>query len=123
MYATHAVNADRLTVGSPDTSANGSRMYPAWAIPEYASNRTTWVCLSATRLPSVMVAIEIAAKIGTQNAYWWMNATNMSCSSPAKPAALEATARKAATGTGAPSYVSGAQNWNGTADTLNANPM
>ena len=52
-----------------------------------------------------------------------MNATNISCSRPANPAALEATARNAATGTGAPSYVSGAQNWNGTAETLNANPV
>ena len=51
-----------------------------------------------------------------------MNATNINCSSPAKPAALEATARNAATGTGAPSYVSGAQNWNGNAETLNAKP-
>ena len=38
------------------------------------------------------------------------------------PAAFDAEARKAATGTGEPSYVSGAQNWNGTALTLNANP-
>src|SRR5437764_160566 len=42
--------------------------------------------------------------------------------SPANPAAFDATERKAATGTGAPSYVSGAQNWNGNAETLNANP-
>ena len=98
-------------------------MYPAWAMPEYASSRTTCVCLSATRLPSVIVAIDRTAKIGVQNACWLMKPTYMSCSSPANPAALDATARNAATGTGAPSYVSGAQNWNGTAETLNANPM
>src|SRR5262245_24703985 len=38
------------------------------------------------------------------------------------PAAFADTDRKAVTGVGAPSYVSGAQVWNGTADTLNANP-
>ena len=97
-------------------------MYPAWAIPEYASRRTTWFCCSATRLPTVIVAIDRNAKIGTQNSHCPMNATNISCSRPANPAAFDATARNAATGTGDPSYVSGAQNWNGKAETLNAKP-
>src|SRR5439155_20949739 len=70
----------------------------------------------------VIVAIESAAKIGVQKGDCAGNATNISCSRPAKPAAFDAVARNAATGTGAPSYVSGAQNWNGTALTLNANP-
>ena len=91
-------------------------------MPEYASSRTTCRCCSATRFPSVIVTSDSATNIGTQNAYWCTNATNISWSNPAKPAALDATARNAATGTGAPSYVSGAQNWNGTAETLNANP-
>ena len=43
-------------------------------------------------------------------------------SRPANPAAFDATDRNAATGTGEPSYVSGAQKWNGTADTLKPNP-
>src|SRR5256885_17138763 len=38
------------------------------------------------------------------------------------PPAFEATDRNAVTGVGAPSYVSGAQKWNGTALILNANP-
>ena len=41
---------------------------------------------------------------------------------PAKPAALDTTERYAATGTGAPTYTSGAQKWNGTAATLKAKP-
>ena len=63
-------------------------MYPAWAIPEYASSRTNCRCCSATRFPIVIVAIERNAKIGTQNSCWPMNATNISCSSPAKPGGL-----------------------------------
>ena len=39
-----------------------------------------------------------------------------------KPAVFEATDRNAVTGVGAPSYVSGAHWWNGTAETLNAKP-
>src|SRR5574341_84747 len=39
-----------------------------------------------------------------------------------KPPAFDATDRNAVTGVGDPSYVSGAQKWNGTALTLNANP-
>src|ERR671911_2313296 len=89
---------------------------------EYASRRTTWRCCRATKFPIVIVRIDSTAKIGVQNSYWTGKATNISWRSPAKPAALDAVARNAATGTGAPSYVSGAQNWNGTALTLNANP-
>src|ERR1700716_28651 len=39
-----------------------------------------------------------------------------------KPPAFDATERKAVTGVGAPSYVSGAQKWKGTALVLKANP-
>ena len=49
------------------------------------------------------MATDRNAKIGTQNSYWPMNATNISWSRPANPAALDATARNAATGTGEPS--------------------
>src|SRR5262245_49963554 len=61
-------------------------------------------------------------KIGAQKCASGRNAWNISCSRPTNPAALDATDRYAATGTGDPSYVSGAQNWNGNAETLNANP-
>src|SRR6266849_3396533 len=42
--------------------------------------------------------------------------------SATKPPAFDATERNAVTGVGAPSYVSGAQKWKGTALILNANP-
>src|SRR5438445_5475167 len=69
-----------------------------------------------------MVKTHRMPKIGAQKCASGRNAWNMSCSSPTNPAAFEATERNAATGTGEPSYVSGAQNWNGKADTLKANP-
>ena len=43
--------------------------------------------------------------------------------SATKPPAFDATDRNAVTGVGEPSYVSGAQKWNGTALTLKANPI
>src|SRR5204863_9733874 len=70
----------------------------------------------------VIVRTDRTAKMGAQKSARGANATNISRSSPAKPAALDATDRNAATGTGAPSYVSGAQKWNGTLDTLKAKP-
>src|SRR5438034_9973620 len=70
----------------------------------------------------VIVKKDRVAKIGAQKSALGRNATNMICSKPANPAAFDATDRNAATGTGAPSYVSGAQNWKGNAETLKANP-
>src|SRR5215210_3522766 len=66
--------------------------------------------------------IDSTAKIGAQKSAFGANAMNISWSRPANPAAFDGTDRNAATGIGAPSYVSGAQKWNGTLDTLNANP-
>src|SRR5213594_3497512 len=103
MYVTAAWKAEWLIEGSAETSANGSRMYPVGAIPEYASSRTTCRCWSATRFPRVIVTSDSATNIGTQNAYSWTKATNINWSSPAKPAADDATPRNAATGTGDPS--------------------
>src|SRR5437763_9327722 len=122
MYSSTAWKALASMAWLAPTSANGSNMYPAWAMDEYASSRTTCRCWRATRLPMVIVAMESAANSGDQKSAFGANATNMSWRSPANPAALDATERNAATGTGAPSYVSGAQNWNGTAETLNPNP-
>ena len=70
---------------------------------EYASSRTAWVWRSATRLPIVIVSTESVAKIGAQKACSGRNAMNISWRRPAKPAAFDALARNAATGTGAPS--------------------
>src|SRR6266571_8874775 len=89
---------------------------------EYASSRTTCRCCRATRFPRVMVNSENTAKMGAQKSARGRNPTNMIWRSPAKPADFEATERNAETGTGEPSYVSGAQNWNGNAETLKANP-
>ena len=103
MYSTEALNASLSTAAEAPASANGSSMYPAWAMLEYASSRTTCRCCSATRFPMNIVNSENIAKIGAQKSATGRNATNISWSSPANPAAFEATERKAATGTGAPS--------------------
>ncbi len=50
-----------------------------------------------------MVRTDNVANSGTQNSHAGANATNISWRRPANPAALLATARNAATGTGAPS--------------------
>src|SRR5439155_26714088 len=115
MYSTEALNASLSTAAEAPASANGSSMYPAWAMLEYASSRTTCRCCSATRFPTNIVNSDTMAKIGAQKVASGRKATNISCRSPANPAAFEATDRQAATGTGAPSYVSGAQHWNGKA--------
>ena len=72
-------------------------------MPEYASSRTNWVCCRATRLPRVIVSTDRSANSGAHVLARPGKATNISCSSPAKPAAFDATARNAATGTGDPS--------------------
>src|SRR5688572_21363156 len=89
---------------------------------EYASRRTTCRCCSATRLPIDIVRMDRTPNTGVQYCASGWKATNMIWSRPANPAAFDATDRNAATGTGDPSYVSGARKWNGTEDTLNANP-
>src|SRR5580765_210414 len=123
MYRTAAENASWFRLGSVVvTRANGSSMYPAWATLEYASSRTICRWRRATRFPSVIVRIDSTANSGAQKSAFGRNAMNISWSSPANPAALDGTDRNAATGIGAPSYVSGGQKWNGTLETLNANP-
>ena len=82
-----------------------------------------FVCRSAITLPAV---IDNAASIHSRG--WNTSSrpkkpTTTRFIKATKPAALEATARKAVTGVGAPSYVSGAQVWNGKAETLKANPI
>jgi hypothetical protein len=82
----------------------------------------SWV--AAAKLPSVIVTtantwnnnIQSMPTPSSGNAT--VNTRNIS----AKPAAFDADERNAVTGAGAPSYASGAQNWNGTLAVLNANP-
>src|SRR4051794_16951317 len=76
----------------------------------------------ATRLPTVMVRAASTQNSGCHTSLADGKATNTSVSRATKPAALEATDKNAVMGVGAPWYVSGAQVWNGTADTLKAKP-
>src|SRR4029450_1909899 len=97
-------------------------MNPACEIPEYASIRTTFVWRSATTLP---IVIDSAARIhisGRTTSGRSANPMITSCSRATNPAALDDTERNAVIGVGAPSYVSGAHVWNGTADTLKPDP-
>src|SRR5438552_17362149 len=85
---------------------------------EYAGSRTNCVCRSATTLPTTIVAMAMAPTIGPQKCASDGNPMYRMRRRPTNPAAFEATERYAASGVGDPSYVSGAQKWNGTADTL-----
>ncbi len=81
-----------------------------------------FVCRKASRLPTVMVRAASTQNRGCHTSFADGNATKTSARSATNPAAFEATERKAVIGVGAPSYVSGAQVWKGTADTLKAKP-
>src|SRR5215203_6006663 len=81
-----------------------------------------FVWRSARRLPTVIVSTESTQTNGPYTPSSVGKATKMTSTRATKPADLDATDRKAVTGSGAPWYVSGAHVWNGTADTLNANP-
>src|SRR5688572_19255080 len=69
-----------------------------------------------------IVSTASTAKIGRHVSATPGNAMNISTSRPTNPPIFDAVERNAATGAGEPSYVSGAQKWNGTAEILNANP-
>src|SRR5262249_31830369 len=100
-------------------AANATRMYPAWAIEEYASIRLTLFWMRAPKLPRVM---ESTAEIQmSQNHCMWVVANNTR-SSTAKAAALGPVDISATTGAGAPSYTSGVQTWNGAEATLKPRP-
>ena len=101
---------------------------------EYASIRFILFCHRAMALPSVIVRTETIPIIYAQSKVvalfqmWSMSI--ISCDSPviknriirAKPAAFETTDSSAVVGIGAPSYTSGVQKWNGTAEILYAMP-
>ena len=76
----------------------------------------------ATRFPTVIVSTASTAKIGRHVSATAGNAPNIRTRRPTKPPIFDAVERNAATGEGEPSYVSGAQKWNGTAEILNAKP-
>src|SRR3990170_5077793 len=84
--------------------------------------RTMFVWRNASTLPTVIVnaaSTQISgpytpSAVGKARKTVVVRATN--------PAAFDDTDKNAVTGVGAPSYVSGAHVWNGTADTLKAKP-
>src|SRR4051795_6406723 len=84
--------------------------------------RTMFVCRSAARLPKMIDAAARIHSTGCQESGESRNPNQMIEIMATNPPAFDATERKAVTGVGAPSYVSGAQKWNGTAEILNANP-
>src|SRR5215467_13751752 len=100
-------------------AAKATRIYPAWAIEEYASMRLTLFWMSAPKLPSVM---ESAAEIQmSQNHSVWVVA-NSTRSSTANAAAFGPVDINATTGAGAPSYTSGVHTWKGAEATLKPSP-
>src|SRR5947208_16813026 len=81
-----------------------------------------FVWRSAVRLPSVIDPAASAHTIGCQAVSVRKNPKKIRLRMATNPPAFDATDKNAVTGVGDPSYVSGAHVWNGTADTLNANP-
>src|SRR5215510_11786155 len=96
--------------------------YPACAIDEYASIRFRLDCVSAAKLPAVIVTIDSVSNRKRQSTLSPGNPSRKIRSSIANDAALEPTDRNAVTGVGAPSYTSGAHMWKGTAAILNPTP-
>src|SRR5262245_59286645 len=80
------------------------------------------VCRRAMTLPTVIVRADSTQTSGPYTPSAVGKAMKITAIRATNPAAFADTDRKAVTGVGAPSYVSGAQVWNGTADTLKANP-
>src|SRR5438128_3794386 len=76
----------------------------------------------ATRLPRIIDAAARPQMTGCHMSAFGKNPKITTESSATKPPAFDDTDRNAVTGVGAPSYVSGAQKWNGTALILNAKP-
>src|SRR6185295_13841095 len=89
---------------------------------EYASIRFTLVCATPTRVPPIIVAAAIAQTTGLQWGRIGSKAERNTRTNAAKAAALTPVDMKPVTAGGAPSYASGVHMWNGTADTLKANP-
>ncbi len=81
-----------------------------------------FVWRSATRLPSVIVMMEMTASSGIHASRKIGSAVSVTRSRTAKPTAFGPTERNAVTGVGAPSYASGAHWWNGTSEILKPKP-
>src|SRR6476661_4688535 len=118
---TTASNEERAASPSAAT-ANGTSMKPPCAIEEYASMRTMFVWRRAARFPRIIEAAASTQSTGCQLSGAGKKPKNTTVRIATNPPALDETERNAVTGVGAPSYVSGAQKWNGTALILNAKP-
>src|SRR5215469_13680863 len=79
-------------------------------------------CISAAKLPTNMVASAEDHTKGSQRFVIGPRAVVKTRTNAANAAALGPTDMNSVTGAGAPWYTSGAQIWNGAADTLNAKP-
>src|SRR5205809_8139349 len=89
---------------------------------EYASLRLTLVCATPTTVPTIIVAAAIGQSTEPQLARSGSKAERNTRTNAANAAALTPVDMNPVTADGAPSYASGVHMWNGTADTLNANP-
>ncbi len=89
---------------------------------EYASMRFTLVCATPTIVPTIIVAAAIGQRTALQLALSGSNADRKTRTNAANAAAFTPVDMKPVTEDGAPSYASGVHMWNGTAETLNANP-
>src|SRR5581483_10594092 len=108
--------------GTEANAIKPSNMYPTCEMEEYASRRLRLVCVSAARLPPVMVAIETNTSSGTYTARSGYKPHSMMRSNMAHAAAFTATDMNPVTLVGAPSYASGAHWWNGIAAILKSSP-
>src|SRR6476646_5732563 len=89
---------------------------------EYASRRFTLDCATPTTVPTIIVRPAIPESTGTHWLWSGSSADRNTRTNAANAAAFTPVDMKPVTADGAPSYASGVHMWNGTADTLKANP-
>src|SRR5437667_13426 len=95
-------------------TASAMRMYPAWAMLEYASIRLIDRCGIARTFPTVCVTIARIASVTTQST-WTLNRPIKKTRNKATiPTFFEAAVRRTLIVVGDPWYTSGAHMWNGT---------
>src|SRR3989475_8430685 len=103
-------------------TAKAIRMYPAWAMLEYASMRLIDRWGIATTFPTVCVTIARIAKVATQSTWTLRRPMRKTRNSATIPTFFEADVRRTLIVVGEPWYTSGAHMWNGTTATLNPKP-
>src|SRR5262245_60669880 len=90
---------------------------------EYARSRLMSVWAIARMAPATIDSADSTQITGCQSQVTGWNATLNTRISAANAATLVAADMNPVTAVGAPWYTSGAHMWNGTAETLNANPI